>query len=109
MIRLRSILERGCTHPILGPLVLVFLVLLLAMVFLHAAEEGLHAAMEAGAVCFVFAAFLVLVLLDPARLRPPAISLAGVCERGPPAPTRARYGFQLPVGFAALPTTPLRR
>ncbi|MBA3402717.1 MAG: hypothetical protein H0U05_12125 [Actinobacteria bacterium] len=109
MIRLRSIVERGCSHPILGPIVLLFLVLVLSMVFLHAAEEGLHAAMEAGAVCFGFAAFLGLVLLDPARLRPPAIWLTPQRERGPPAPTRARYEFRLPVSSTALPSIPLRR
>ncbi len=109
MIRLRRILERGCTHPILGPLVIVFLVLVLSMVFLHAAEEGLHAAMGAGAVCFSFVVFLGLVLLDPARLRPLVVSLAFERERGPPAPNRAKYGLHLPVGSTALPSIPLRR
>ena len=40
MIRLRSLLERGLRHPVLGPVLLLALVIILAMVFLHFAEDS---------------------------------------------------------------------
>ncbi len=109
MIRLRSILERGCSHPLVGPIVILLLVLLLSMAFLHAAQDGLHAAMEAGAICFSFAAFLGLVLLNPSRLGPPAVWLAPRRERGSPAPVRMSDDLRPTLSSIALPSIPLRR
>jgi hypothetical protein len=59
--------ERGRAHPIIGPILLVALVVLLAMVFLHVALEGLEAAAEIGAMCVAIAT--ALGLLVPTRLR----------------------------------------
>ena len=50
-------LERGRAHPILGPVLLVLVVLLLAMVFVHAAHDGMDAAAEVGAICVALASF----------------------------------------------------
>lgn len=62
MIRLRHGLERGRAHPILGPLLVIVIVLLLAMVFLHVAHEGMDAATALGEICLGLASALGLVL-----------------------------------------------
>lgn len=108
MIRLRRMLERGRRHPVLGPLVLVLLVLLLAMVCFHAAHEGWDGAAEVGAVCIAIAAVLGAVVCERSRWRAPLLSVSRRFERGPPRPLRT--------GLAALPrpaglelVLPLRR
>lgn len=58
LIRLRRTLERGRRHPILGPIVLILLVLLLAMVFMHAAHDEHGAAIEAGFFCLAIVTLL---------------------------------------------------
>ena len=77
-------LERGRAHPILGPVLLVVLVLLLAMVFLHAAHDGMDAASELGAICFAIAGFLGLAVLDRLLRRPPGLHPWTPGDRGPP-------------------------
>ena len=57
MIRLRCLFERGCAHPVLGPILLLVLVLMLALLFLHFAEDG-HGAESFGALCVALAAIL---------------------------------------------------
>lgn len=42
MIRLRQSLDAGLGHPLLGPLLLLFLALILAFMFLHTVEDGLE-------------------------------------------------------------------
>ncbi len=42
MIRLRQSLEAGLRHPLLGPLLLLFLGLILAFVILHTVEHGVE-------------------------------------------------------------------
>lgn len=85
LIRLRRTLERGRKHPILGPIVLVLLVLLLAMVFLHAAYDDHGAAPETGFVCLA-----IVILLGSVVVRVPRRELASAAfpigpYRGPPA------------------------
>ena len=55
MIRLRCLFERGCAHPVLGRVLLLVLVLMLALLFLHFAEDG-HGAESFGALCVALAA-----------------------------------------------------
>ena len=78
-------LERGLAHPVLGPVVLIALVLVLAMLFLHVAQDG-NAAAEVGAMCLALATVLGLPLLERlrSRLSESLISVRG--DRGPPAP-----------------------
>ena len=100
--------ERGSAHPVLGPILLVVLVLLLAMVFLHIALEDMEAAAEIGAMCMAIAT--ALGLLVPTRLRPDlsAETVSTPGERAPPwtfvlaAPSRSS-------GTATSLSTPLRR
>jgi hypothetical protein len=100
-------LERGRAHPILGPILLVFLVLLLAMVFVHAAHDGMDAATEVGAICFALASFFALALLDPLRRRQEQAHLLTPVERGPPTAPGVPL---VPARIAAAPSTiPLRR
>lgn len=85
VIRLRSLLERGCTHPVLGPILLVLLVLMLAMLFLHFAEDG-HGVESFGALCVALAVFLGSLALEPlGRLGHRPVSSSRT-DRGPPAP-----------------------
>ena len=100
--------ERGRAHPILGPILLVVLVLLLAMVFLHVALEGIEAAAEVGAMCVAIAT--ALGLLVTTRLRP-GLSAETVSMPGNRAPP---WTFVLAVpsrssGIATSLDTPLRR
>ena len=83
MIRIRTLIERGCSHPVLGPVLLVILVLMLAMVFLHFAEDSHEASF--GTACLALAAFLGSMLLTPI-LRTYRAAVASVQpNRGPPA------------------------
>lgn len=101
-------LECGRAHPILGPVFLVVLVLLLAMVFLHAAHDGMDTASEVGAICFAIASVVGLAVLDRLLRRPPELPTWTPGDRGPPTvPGAARL---VPARIAATHfTAPLRR
>ena len=100
-------LERGRTHPILGPVLLVLFVLLLVMVFLHLFHEGFDALAGIGATCIGIA--VVLGLLGASRLRPDH-SLKLISKPGDRAPPRASRHIALrPTRLAASLSTPLRR
>lgn len=108
MIRLRRTLERGRKHPILGPIVLILLVLLLAMVFVHAAQDDFGAVIEAGFVCFAVVTLLGSVAVRFAR-REPASGAVPIAEyRGPPACFESRCFDQLARG-PGWRAAPLRR
>jgi len=61
-------------------------VLLLALVFLHLADEGWEAAANLGAICFALVAVLGPTVVERMRhrLSPPRTSVRG--DRGPPRP-----------------------
>jgi hypothetical protein len=100
-------LERGRAHPILGPVLLVVLVLLLAMVFVHAAHDGMDAATEVGAICFALASFFALALLDPLRRLQEGARVRTPGQRAPPTAPGAPL---VPARIAAAPSSiPLRR
>jgi len=99
--------ERGRAHPILGPVLLILLVLLLAMVFVHVAHEGIDAAAGMGAICVGIAAALGLLVTNRLRLSfsPTLVSRPG--DRGPP---RASEDVpRRPTALAASLSIPLRR
>ena len=108
MIRIRCMFELGRAHPLLGPILLVALVVLLALVLLHATHDGWDAVSELGAICFGVASVLGLVLLDRMRdrLSEALVSVRG--DRGPPRSRRPR--FLRPAAVAAgWRNLPLRR
>ncbi len=108
MIRLRRTLERSRAHPILGPILLIVLVLLLSMLFLHAAHDGMDAAIEVGAICFGIATFLGLVLLERLRRRPPEALIRVRGDRGPPSLPETYLQRPTTIAAASL-SLPLRR
>ena len=107
MIRLRRLLERGRRHPLLGPIVLILLVLLLAMVCFHATQDGWDGAAEFGAACIAITTVLGAVVCQRLRWQAPLLYLTGWFERGPP---HTRDGLLRPVRAGSLELAlPLRR
>jgi hypothetical protein len=97
--------ERGRAHPVLGPLLLVALVFLLAMVFLHGVGEGFDSATEFGAMCIAVATVVGLLLaFSPFRLRIPDL-LGSSDSRGPPflQPLSLRMPERSPALAASIP------
>ena len=84
MIRLRRMLERGRRHPVLGPIVIVLLIVLLAMVCLHAAHEGWDGAAELGAVCIGLVTLLGAVVCHRLGSLIPRLVVRRSYARGPP-------------------------
>jgi hypothetical protein len=99
-------LERGRAHPILGPILLIALVVLLAFVFLHLAEEGTAA--EIGAMCLALVTVLWLPLLERPRSTPTEPLVSAASDRGPPS---VREGRKPRLARAAIHSRslPLRR
>lgn len=107
MIRLRRTLERGCAHPLFGPVVLLVVLLLLTMVFLHLAHEGWDLAAGLGGACFGIATVLGLLLGERLLASRPPRRVLVPSDRGPP---RSPARLVLPVVLAAGPRHhPLRR
>jgi hypothetical protein len=105
VIRLRLLLERGRAHPLLGPILLILVVAMLALVLLHAAQDDHGAATEVGALCLAISTFLGLLLLERLRRQAtePIVPVRG--DRGPPS-----AGAPRPRSAAmAVVTLPLRR
>jgi hypothetical protein len=100
-------IERGCRHRLLGPIVILLLVVLLASVFLHVVVEGAEAAAQLGDLCVAIAAALGSLLLVRSLPRV-YVRTSGVAERGPPRlaliPT-----IGPPARLAAPVAIPLRR
>ena len=98
-------LERGRKHPVLGPIVLVLLALLLAMVCFHAAQDGWDGATELGAVCIGLVTILGAVVSERAHSRAPLLVGSRSLARGPPrashavfiGPQQARLDLFLPL------------
>jgi hypothetical protein len=88
MIRLRWLLERGLRHPVLGPVLLVAMVIILAMVFLHFAEDSHEASF--GTACLALAVFLGSILLRPIVRTYRSASTSVRSNRGPPTATFSR-------------------
>jgi hypothetical protein len=108
VIRLRRTLERGRKHPLLGPIVLILLVLLLAMVFLHAAHDDHGAAVETGFFCLAIVTMLGPVLVRVGRAEPRSVALPGFPTRGPPTDSAPLRVEQLARG-PGWRVAPLRR
>ena len=99
--------ECGRAHPVLGPILLVVLVVLLAVLFLHAAHEGIDVAAGVGEICAAVASSLWLLAITRLRLFRPQEPRAARRDRGPPA-VPVPY-FTLTPSALALLNAPLRR
>ena len=108
MIPLRQALERGRRHPVLGPILLILLALLLAMVFLHATGDGHDAITEVGVMCMVILTILGPLLLERARRTPPESVEPTPDDRAPP-PIHARLRLTWSSATAFAFVAPLRR
>jgi len=108
VIGLRRKLERGLAHPVLGPIVLIVLILVLAMVYLHPAHDGHESATEVGLLCMAIVMFLGPALIELLRRRAPApvVMLRG--DRGPPRGMQ-RIWVLRPAIVAGSHALPLRR
>jgi hypothetical protein len=101
MMRLRSEIERGARHPIVGPLLIVLLAVLIAFTVMHEGNEATGG--QIGELCVGIA----LTLLAIIAFRPPAVrahvALSLVPSRAPPRYQRTapHSGFVLP-GFLPL-------
>lgn len=80
MIRLRREIERGLRHPLVGPLLLVFLAVLVVFIALHETSDSI-----AGHVALICVAIAIVLLA--------AVSLAGV-----PHPATRSLGTNPPRG-----------
>ncbi len=100
-------LERGRAHPILGPIVLILLVLLLAMVFMHSAMDSHDTAIEAGIFCLAILVLIGTIILDRVRRTVSALPVRVRGDRGPPRVTPLCKAPPSYTGFTFAP--PLRR
>lgn len=102
MIRLRRTIEGGVRHRWLGPLFVILLCLLLAMLFLHAMHDGQCAGTELGELCLAISVLLGAVLLVRIRACAPRAAALVRLGRAPPAFRRV----SLPVRLAVVASPP---
>lgn len=100
-------LERGRAHPILGPLVVLLLVVLLAMVIIHTALDGHDSATEVGILCVAIITVLGPLILERFRRATPGPLVLIRGDRGPPARTASSLPLTPLPGLSFTP--PLRR
>lgn len=81
MIRLRHSLEVGLRHPVLGPLLLLFLGLILAFMVFHTVEHGAEGLLFSYAILAAVTLRLVIVLGRRSRA---AIDQSQLLGRAPP-------------------------
>jgi hypothetical protein len=81
VFRLRHSLETGIRHPLLGPLLLLFLALILAFVFLHTIEHGVEGLLFSCVVLVATSLRLAVVLGRTSRAATEQLPLLG---RAPP-------------------------
>lgn len=102
MIRLRQSIEAGLRHPLWGPLLLVFLAVILAFVALHAIEDGAEGLLFTCAIIAAAGLRLLVVVLGRTWLatahEPPLFG------RAPPRRTlRLLPPSRVPPAHVALP------
>ena len=101
MIRLRQSIEAGLRHPLLGPLLLLFLGLILAFVVLHTIEHGVEGLLFSCAIIVAISLRLVVVLGRTWRAVTEQQSPFG---RAPPTRTLRLLPLrQVPPALVALP------
>jgi hypothetical protein len=103
-------LMSGRAHPILGPILLILLVVVLALLLLHGMEDGLAAATDVEAFCLAIAIFLGLLLLERVRRHAPPPVMPVCSDRSPPSPCATPPpGLPSGAGTSGLLLIPLRR
>lgn len=101
MIRLRQSIEAGLRHPVLGPLLLLFLALVLAFVVFHTVEHGVEGLLFSCAIIAAVSVRLMVVLGRTWRGTTDQLPLFG---RGPPRRTlRLTSQSRAPTIHIALP------
>ncbi len=101
MIRLRQSLEAGLRHPLLGPVLLLFLGLILAFVVLHTVEHGVEGLLFSCVIVVAMSLRLVVVLGRTWRAAIYQLPLRG---RAPPRRVlRFLAPSRLPPALGALP------
>ena len=102
-MRLRQQIDRSRRHPVLGPLLIILLVLMIALMMLHEGSES--TGLDLGALCVgIMLALLRLVVPRPTtpESRPTPEAKAA---RAPP---RRACRLGMPTGFGASRSLPLR-
>ena len=104
MIRLRASIDRGRRHPLLGPLLIVVLVLVIALMMLHEGQES--AVADLGPLCIGITLLLLRGVIarpaTPESVRTPD----AVAARAPP---RTMLHLLAVAGDAGARSLPLRR
>lgn len=88
MIEFRRRLERARAHPILGPIALIVLVLMLAMVFLHGMHDSHEAVVDFGEICVALAVAISFLILDRFRRASAPTVVIRRADRAPPLISR---------------------
>ena len=103
MIRLRQQIDRGRRHPVLGPLLIIVLLLMIALMMLHEGSES--TGVDLGALCVgIMLALLRVVVPRPAT---PETRSTTEAEAARAPPRRARW-HGVPAGFGCSGSLPLR-
>lgn len=84
MIEVRRKIQLAIAHPILGPVVIVALAFLLALVFIHVVFNDAGFVADVGAICFGVVSALAAILVRRLQPATPLLVLGRVQERGPP-------------------------
>ena len=103
MIRLRELIDRGRRHPILGPVLIVVLALVIALMMLHERDESNGA--DFGVLCLGIMLLLIRAVM-PRPTTPETLSAPeATAARAPPC-TSTRH--IVPAGHGGLRSLPLR-
>jgi hypothetical protein len=102
MIRLRQTIERGIRHRWLGPLFVILVCLMLALLFMHAMHDGHDAGTEVGEFCLGLTIMFGLVVLIRFRWRVTVPLVLVRLGRAPPVERLLR----LPGSLAVLVVPP---
>lgn len=84
VIELRRRIELAVAHPVWGPVVIVLIAIVLALVFIHVAQDDSGVAADIGAICFGIVTALGAVLRKRLRLEMPVLVTMMPKERAPP-------------------------
>ena len=103
MIRLRQTIERGTRHRWLGPLFVVVLCLMLALLFLHGLHDSHHAT-ELGEFCLGLTIMFSLLIVIRLKWRAVVSAVLPRVGRAPPAPQLLL--LRRPVRLCVLPAPP---
>lgn len=103
MIRLRKLIDRGRRHPVLGPVLIVVLVLVIALMMFHEGHESTGA--DVGVLCVGIMLLLIRAVV-PRPTTPESVSAQkATVARAPPRTTTSHI---VPAGYGGPRSLPLR-